>query len=300
MKFWVAVTDNAWFRFLSREQPDEVNFWQPSGRPPFVQLQPGAPFFFKLKSPHNHVAGGGYLVKFSKLPLSLAWEVFGPKNGAATQEEFEALIRPRLRDPMAKDPEIGCTVLTAPFFWPQENWIASPPGWAGSIQVGQYYDTATPEGALLWDLSQHRKTELPGTADLLSRYGEPILVRPRLGQAGFRVVVTDAYERCCAITGERTLPVLEAAHVKPYSLGGPHDLANGILLRSDFHKLFDIGLVTITPDLRIEVSPRIKEEWFNGKAYYRLHGQRLANLPAREEDHPRSEFLAWHNERFHA
>jgi hypothetical protein len=32
----------------------------------------------------------------------------------------------------------------------------------------------------------------------------------------FRVLVTDAYQKRCAITGERTLPVLDAAHIKPY------------------------------------------------------------------------------------
>ncbi len=40
-----------------------------------------------------------------------------------------------------------------------------------------------------------------------------------------------------------------------------------------------MGLVTVTPEYRVEVSPRIREEWFNGKAYYRLHGEQLASLP---------------------
>ena len=45
------------------------------------------------------------------------------------------------------------------------------------------------------------------------RYGKPILVQPRLGQGAFRLLVTDAYQRRCAVTGERTLPVLDAAHI---------------------------------------------------------------------------------------
>ena len=105
-----------------------------------------------------------------------------------------------------------------------------------------------------------------------------------------------AQERRCAITGERTLPVLEAAHILPYSEQGPHDLRNGLLLRSDFHKLFDKGLITITPKLDIEVSPKIREEWFNGKVYYRLHGRRLVNLPLDPANHPSPAFLQWHNE----
>ena len=40
----------------------------------------------------------------------------------------------------------------------------------------------------------------------------------------------------------------------------------------------------------------IREEWFNGKAYYRLHGQRLANVPSEPAHLPDSDFLRWHNE----
>src|SRR5271167_1536981 len=100
------------------------------------------------------------------------------------------------------------------------------------------------------------------------RFGEEYLARSRLGQGAFRVLVTDAYERRCAVTGEKTLPVLEAAHIKPYALEGPHQVRNGLLLRSDLHKLFDLGYVTVTPALRLEVSSRLREEWHNGKEYY--------------------------------
>lgn len=47
------------------------------------------------------------------------------------------------------------------------------------------------------------------------RYGTPILMKPRLGQGAFRVLVTDAYERRCAVSGEKTLPILDAAHIGP-------------------------------------------------------------------------------------
>ena len=76
-----------------------------------------------------------------------------------------------------------------------------------------------------------------------ARYGEPILMRPRLGQGSFRVVVTEAYNRKCAMTGESTLLALEAAHIVPYAEEGAHDVRNGLLLRADFHRLFDAGLV---------------------------------------------------------
>ncbi|HYD47406.1 MAG TPA: HNH endonuclease [Terriglobales bacterium] len=298
MRYWVGVTDNSWFEFLRREAPDEVNFWQPSGKPPFTNLEPGAPFLFKLKSPHNHIAGGAFFVKFSTLPMSMVWDVFGRKNGAAQRAEFEGMIRRLASDKTARDPYVGCTVLSDPFFWAPDLWIPAGPYWKSNVVVGSYFDSQDERGARLWAEVQARQS-LPLVAEYEAeheRYGKPILVRPRLGQSGFQVVVTDAYQRRCAITGERTLPVLEAAHILPYAEKGPHDLRNGLLLRSDFHKLFDKGLVTITPDLNVEVSPKIREEWFNGKAYYRLHGQRVVNLPPDPEQHPSRTFLQWHNE----
>lgn len=97
------------------------------------------------------------------------------------------------------------------------------------------------------------------------RNGQPTLVFPRLGQGSFRVLVTDAYGRRCAITSERTLPVLEAAHIRPYTLQGPHEIKNGLLLRSDLHKLFDGGYITVDPnDLSVVVSRRIREEFEKG------------------------------------
>lgn len=303
MKYWLGVTDSNWFDFLSYERPDEVNFWIPNGKPPFVNLEAGAPFLFKLKMPFNHIAGGGYFVTFSVLPLSMAWETFGNKNGAASQAVFEKMIRPLTPDPLAKDPNIGCLVLTQPFFWPKEEWIEASPYLASSIVRGRYCDTQVLKDARLWEISELRnKGELILDESSLkfsepsSRYGESVLVKPRLGQGGFRLVVTNAYQRRCAITGETTFPVLEAAHILPFSKNGPHEIANGLLLRSDFHKLFDLGYLTVTPKLNVEVSTKIRENWFNGKAYERLHGQPLANIPIDGIYRPSAEFLRWHNE----
>jgi putative restriction endonuclease len=60
---------------------DEVNFWQPGGGTPFRALESGEPFLFKLHSPHDYIVGGGFFAHSTSLPVSLAWEVFGEKNG---------------------------------------------------------------------------------------------------------------------------------------------------------------------------------------------------------------------------
>jgi putative restriction endonuclease len=138
---------------------------------------------------------------------------------------------------------------------------------------------------------------IPIADEVSPTYGSLYLTRARLGQGAFRVLVTDAYRRRCAITGERTLPALQASHIKPVAQSGPNRVSNGLLLRADLHLLFDAGYLTIDEELRVEVSPRIKEDYENGRDYYRLQGQRLAVAPNVDIEKPSREFIEWHNER---
>lgn len=160
------------------------------------------------------------------------------------------------------------------------------------------YNTEETEGLALWEAVHERlsHSQFPSMSDQGARFGEPHLIRPRLGQGAFRILVTDNYQRRCAVTLERTLPALEAAHIRPYADGGTHDPGNGLLLRRDIHSLFDAGYVTVTPDLKFEVSPRIKEEFENGKHYYALHGAPI-NVPKIAGQRPDHVALSWHNEK---
>src|SRR4051794_17041753 len=83
MRFWVGVTDRAWYDHLRLRAPDEVNFWQPSARRLAEFLEPGVPFLFKLHAPENFIVGGAFFVHFGALPARLAWQAFGEKNGVS-------------------------------------------------------------------------------------------------------------------------------------------------------------------------------------------------------------------------
>ena len=101
MKAYVAVTDGAWFEHLkglSRQgRADEINFWIPNKwRGRFRVLERGQPLLFKLKSPANAIAGGGFFEHYSELPISLAWRAFSEKNGASSLAEIRQRIA-RLR-----------------------------------------------------------------------------------------------------------------------------------------------------------------------------------------------------------
>jgi putative restriction endonuclease len=306
VKAFVGVTDFEWYELLaSRPDLEEVSFWQPGGRTVFRALQPGELFLFKLHSPHNAIVGGGFFAHATLLPVSLAWDSFGSANGVASLSQMRARIE-RYRKARANPQEdytIGCILLEQPFFLPRARWLAAPTDWHPNIVQGKGYDLSGDVGRVLWqqvvtaarmDASWKGWPAHIGSGDA-PRYGEPVLVAPRLGQGSFRVLVTDAYERRCAVTAERVLPVLEAAHIRPYAQGGAHRVDNGLLLRSDLHTLFDRGFLTVTPALQLEVSHRIREDFANGREYYAMHGRTL-RAPAHAALRPAAEFLSWHNE----
>ena len=299
MKLFVGVTNNDWFHYHDARKPDEVNFWRPRSQSDFKALQPGDIFLFKLHSPLDYIAGGGIYVRHSFLPLHLAWQAFGDKNGVPDFKTFERAILAH-RKPDEMNQQLGCTILVEPFLWPRNQWIPIPSDWSKNIVSGKSYELKTSAGDALW---AEVKARISGQVSIMpvqaiaeeqARYGSPRMVLPRLGQGAFRIGVTDAYDRRCAITGEKTLPALEAAHIRPYAENGPHALNNGMLLRSDLHNLFDQGYLTVTLDLRVEVSRRIREEFQNGRHYYALHGQKLEVVPSALSIQPACEHLEWH------
>jgi putative restriction endonuclease len=303
MNLFIGITDQAWFNSLSSlPLIDEVNFWQPSGKSTFRSLQTGELFLFKLHSPNDYIAGGGFFAHSTLLPISLAWEAFQEKNGANSLLEMKQRIaKYRGTEDMFEDFTIGCILLEQPFFLDRTEWIPVVE-WKPNIVKGKIVELDSEQGKYYWSklqliLSKKQLTQEPDLKieEEKARYGKETLIKPRLGQGSFKIIVTDAYLRTCAITQERVLPVLEAAHIKPYSVSGSHEVRNGVLLRSDMHKLLDRGYLTITPKLHIEVSRRIKDEFDNGEYYFTFHGQQI-NLPRRQFDQPSAEFLIWHNE----
>lgn len=305
MYVYVYPTDRDWFDFLrSRPELDEVNFWRPGGAQAFRQLSAGDLLLFRLRSPINKIAGGGVYVHFSIYPVGLAWQAFGIKNGAPDERTFDERIaryKELPLDALTQDARIGCIILQAPFFLPEDLWIETPGAYAKNNPQGMRFDAATGAGKELFDavtramqlLPQTRRVAEPLTAREM--FGDPALVRRRLGQGAFRVLITDNFERRCAVTGEKTLPVLQAAHILPVTKGGQHRPDNGLLLRSDLHTLFDLGYVTVTPDFKLAVSRELKNEWSNGRVYYEMHNQAI-RLPPRTADQPSREFLEWHRD----
>ncbi len=308
MRFYLGVTDSDWFRKLRALQPEDVNFWQPSGRR-LTGLEPGEPFLFKMKAPYDRKIGGvGFFSTFAAFPLGIAWDAFDLRNGCADKNELrEKIVRYREKNHVAPDPllTIGCIILTDPVFFRDDEMPPIPADWDDHTVTGKFYSMREGLGARTWEAIQERLEarrfmERPAEESAFTETSadpqwRDVISRVRVGQGAFRLMVTEAYKRACSITGDHTLPVLEAAHIKPFSASGPHAVSNGLLLRADLHKLYDEGYLTITEDYHVEISPALREEFHNGRIYYELHGKRLASLPERPLELPGRDYLRWHN-----
>jgi putative restriction endonuclease len=302
---YVGVTDDEWFRFLAA-RPEvstaEVNFWRPGGGNAFRALTPGEPFFFKTHAPHNRVVGGGFFSGFAALRVSEAWAMFGAANGAGSLERMRERIAHYRREPIGPhdDPEIGCVFIRDVTFFPDEMAQDPPPGFALNIVQGKGYDMADSHVeryfADLMQLVLGTPIEIDFSVPWHASgpvFGDPRLAPYRLAQQAFKAVVLSAYRGHCAITGNKIRPVLQAAHIRPVSSGGENRLDNGMLLRSDVHRMFDDGYLGVDPAHRLVVSPRLRGDFGNGEEFYARAGT-VIELPDRKADRPSTEFLEWH------
>jgi putative restriction endonuclease len=293
LRGYVAVTDPIWLRRLLSIDAHEANFWQP--RPAPLRQDFGTPWIFKVRG-SDRVAGYGLYSYYTVMPVGIAWETFGAANGVASYAEMLNRIVSLRRGPTASD-SVGCAVLSNLVVLAEDGYIRGPSDWMRNTVRGQYYDLAQGEGARIWAHLMAATPIQPAASPLLDvpgGVGAPALYQPRRGQGAFRLMVMDAYERRCAITGEKTLPALDAAHIRPFRDVESHEVENGILLRSDVHRLFDQGYVTVTPDYRFRVSSRIRDEFHNGLIYYDLH-ERPIRLPTAVAQQPDTSALEWHS-----
>ena len=308
---YIAHTHREWFDFLSArttgQQLDEVNFWFPRAQRPPKRFETGEVVFFRLGAPGRAIAGYGFFASFSCLPLDLAWRTFGIRNGAVDRSSFYRLLGRLSQADLAMP--LGCMILLDAHFWEDRRWVpwGADRGYPTTgVQVGRTEPDPNNLEFLNGELmpySMSIPTELladfhPVVDDTRLRATTTSVVRH--GQGAFRVRLLDAYGGQCAVTGEHTEPVLDAAHIQDYLGPTSNHPGNGILLTKEFHALFDAGLMTIEPhskdDYRVRISRQIKERWNNGRRYNQFDGQQLVMLPGDPRLRPSREALAWHLE----
>lgn len=90
---------------------------------------------------------------------------------------------------------------------------------------------------------------------------EPRIIRARRVQAFFRRAVLSGYGNRCALTGLRIPALLNASHIIPWAEadGRRADPTNGLCLNALHDRAFDRGLISFDDDLRMIVSPALRE-----------------------------------------
>ena len=297
MKAYVAITDGDWFEAVRyTPQLDELNAWKPTGSRHFRALDPGEPYLFKLHSPNHYIVGGAFFVHSSNLPSSAAWEAFGRRNGCHSLGEMNQRVDHYARGAKTGEPTIGCILLHSPFFFDRLDWIPAPDDFHPSIVQGKLYDLAEEAGERIWtDVRERLDASSPVMTKVQqgSLFGDSFLLQRRLGRGTFRVLILDSYSRTCAATGCDILPSLDVALIKPLSSGGLRRIDNGILIRADLKRLFEVGYLSVDSESRWIVSSQLAREFEVRGDVQALHGRPL-KLPNNPDHHPRAGFLEWH------
>lgn len=116
----------------------------------------------------------------------------------------------------------------------------------------------------------------------------------------FRPRVLRAYEYQCAMCGwdarlSNSSVALDAAHIKWKAYEGPDDPRNGLCLCVLHHRLFDRGVLGISPDLRVKVSQDFNGRGRPAQLVIELANQELTP-PQAPDQRPDEQYIRWHEQ----
>jgi HNH endonuclease len=125
------------------------------------------------------------------------------------------------------------------------------------------------------------------------------LVRARINQGFFRAAVLAAYGARCCITGLSIPQLLNASHIVPWiiDIKNRTNPRNGLCLSVIHDRAFDCGLMTVTPDLKVKLSPQVRGSGTDEALRSFLWRFENAPISAPRRFGPDEKFLRYHNER---
>jgi hypothetical protein len=137
----------------------------------------------------------------------------------------------------------------------------------------------------------------PAGRDLHAGEERITLTSTRIGQDFFRRAVLSAYDEKCCITGLGIPNLLVASHIVPWHVDTKNRLnpRNGLALSALHDKAFDLGLITLLPDLTVRVSPKYADldDHYFATAIRSFAGNRIATP---DKFAPDPKFLAYHRD----
>ena len=146
--------------------------------------------------------------------------------------------------------------------------------------------------------TDHEATEPPQTDTNYTGLTKTTLIAARVGQRFFRHAVLSAYDFKCCITGLAAQELLVASHIIPWRVDSSNRLnpRNGLCLSALHDCAFDQGLITISENFHLLLSPRIskmKPNRYIDDAFL-AYADKPIGIPAKFVPEPA--FLKYHRE----
>lgn len=162
-----------------------------------------------------------------------------------------------------------------------------------AIESQQLVDQLAAKGGAPELSTAAEESDIPITTDIETSASATVKIRR--GQAFFRKSVLASYEEACCMSGLKVRRLLVASHIKPWSADAANRLnpRNGLCLSALHDRAYDLGFLSVRPNLTIAVSAEVREDLseLSTHALIALEGKQI-RLP--EKFHPSSDFLDWH------
>ncbi|SHG08125.1 putative restriction endonuclease [Salegentibacter echinorum] len=164
------------------------------------------------------------------------------------------------------------------------------------LRPDSYYEEAKIESEILNEPREFYQNNIKQLRQSLeeNEFEEEIFVRGGL----FKRTIPKIYDYTCCISGLKinsahNIQMVDACHIHPFSISNDDTVSNGISLSPTLHRAFDRGLITITQNFIVRISPTIEEKE-SSFPLFNFEDKQI-QLPKKYEWYPSQEALKWHN-----
>ena len=305
----VCRVQPSWYNIVKNEYisagSSATNFWtlkEKDPAPELVHVKPGTLVIYVMPdNGHQLIVGGGYFVSWGEQSPKIAWERFGVRNGSSSYADLLAEIKRQGGDEHSM---LVSSVLFGTFIFSKSETLLVPDEFKDEFTASGtrfILSLKEPLGLYLKRILRDRRAGLKTDEYSSNWRGIYYLAAKQVEHSdidGFYAAVQAAYGSKCAITGSACLPLLDVANIQPCYSNTFQSVQNGILMRTDFHRLFSEGFMTLCyqGDEAIVIKVSASVDSVGAGDYKRYDGQKLT-LPQDKALWPKREYLEWHRQK---